>query len=94
MTSLLCVSFHASSNHNFVEMLSHLEHVNGFSPVCILSCICKFTVLIKALLHMEQANGFSPVLVLSCIVKLPLWLKAFSHLEQANGFSPNGQSKH
>ena len=53
------MSFHASLNHNFIEMLSHLEHVNGFSPVFILSCTFNLAVLIKALLHMEQANGFT-----------------------------------
>ena len=49
MAFLPCVSFHAPSNHNFIEILSHLEHVNGFSPVCILSCTFKLAVSIRAL---------------------------------------------
>ena len=42
-----------------LSKLSHLEHVNGFSPVFILSCTFNLAVLIKALLQMKQANGFT-----------------------------------
>jgi hypothetical protein len=39
MSSLLCGSFHVSSNR--VNVFSHMEQANGFSPVWILSCLFK-----------------------------------------------------
>ena len=37
-------------------------HLNGFSPVCILSCTFRFPAWIKALLNCLHLTGFSPVL--------------------------------
>ena len=66
------------------NVFSHLEQANGFSPVWILTCICKLQFSVNDLSQLEQANGFSPVWLLSCFFNLPFYEKDLSHLEQAN----------
>ena len=46
------------------KLLSHVEHWNGFSPVCVLSCGFKEFDCEKLLPHYEHWNYFSPVWVL------------------------------
>jgi len=45
-----------------------LQATDGFSPVWILSCLCKLAFWLKALPHSAQSNGFSPVSV--CTISL------------------------
>ena len=49
---------------------SHSVHLNGLSPVCVLSCVLKALGSEKLLSHFVQMNGFSPAWVLSCFFKL------------------------
>ena len=80
--SLLCVS---SQVQLFIEkLLSHFEHLKGFSPVWVLSCSFKELDLENHLSHFVHLNGFSPVWVFSC----PAIEKFLSHFEHLKGFSP------
>ena len=66
----------------------HVEQVNGFSSVWILSCFLRLLDCLNDLSHFEQLNGFSPVWILSWVFK---WLDTpnfLSHFEQLNGLSP------
>ena len=69
--------------------MSHFVHVNGFSPVWVLSCTFKLHTCEKLLSHFVHLNGFSPVWVLSCFFKLLEFEKLMSHFEHWNwnGFS-------
>ena len=89
MVSHQCGFFHGSLN-NWVRLnfFSHLEKLNGFSLVWILSCFLRLLESLNALLHFEQLKGFSPVWILSLVFKWPAWLNVLSHFEQLNGFSP------
>ena len=69
------------------KFLSHLEQLNGFSSVWILSWVFKLPFCVKVLSHFEQLNGFSSVCILSWVFKLPSCVKVLSHFEQLNSFS-------
>ena len=69
-------------------VLSHFEHLKGFSPVWVLSYSFKEHDLEKLLLHFVCLNGISPVCVLSCSFKWPAIEKLLSHFEHLKGFSP------
>ena len=49
--------------------MSHLEHLNGFPPVCVFSCLFKPHCCEKLLLHFAHLNDFSPVWNLVCVLK-------------------------
>ena len=49
--------------------LSHSVHLNGFSPVWVLSCSFKWSVIEKIFSYIDHLKGFSPMWVLSCSFK-------------------------
>ena len=51
------------------NLLSHFEHLKGFSPVWVLSCFFKLPACENVFIHLEDLNGFSPVWVLSSTFK-------------------------
>ena len=54
---------------DFKKLLSHFEHLKGFSPVWVLSSFFKLPACENAFIHLEDLNGFSPVWVLSSTFK-------------------------
>ena len=68
------------------KLLSLFAQFNRFSPVWVISCVCKWSFLEKLLAHFEQLNGFCPVWVLSCAFKLLDLERLLSQIEHLNGF--------
>ena len=72
-----------------MKLLSHFEHWNGFSPVCVISCLIKLLDNEKIMSHFEHWNGFSPVWrVLLCFIKALEEEKFFLHGVQVYCLSP------
>ena len=89
MASLLCGSFHVSSNFFSCWMPCHTWNIltYGFSPVWVLLLVFKVLLWQKVLPHMVHLNGFSSVWVLTFLFELAVLTKALAHYEQGNCFS-------
>ena len=70
-----------------VNVLSHVEQVNDFSPVCVLLCCFKTFDIVNDLSHFEQLNGLFPLSVLLRHNKPFEGVNVLSHAEQVNDFS-------
>ena len=64
----------------FADLLSHLEHVNGF-------CVSDSSTLANDLLHAEHTDILSPVWVLTWSWSPPFRTNLLWHVGQGNGFS-------
>ncbi|KOX80620.1 hypothetical protein WN51_05475, partial [Melipona quadrifasciata] len=53
----------------------HWSHLYGFSPVCTLLCILRFSESVKPLPQMSQTYGFSPVWIRLCFFKCSALLR-------------------
>ena len=61
MVSINYKFFHYIKNQfDDVEVLTHAEHVNYFSPVCVHSCCFKTFDIVNDLSHFEELNGLLP----------------------------------
>ena len=91
--SLLYESLHVSScclmrippSFNTCVFL-HFEHLNGFSPLWVLSFFYNWSDFQKFLSHFEHLKC-SSLWVPSCFFKLPTCENVFLHFEHLNGFS-------
>ena len=71
-----------------LKLLSHSEHLYGFSPVWTLMWVFRFPDSLNALSHTWHLYGFSPLWILLWLTR---WLDAVNRLLQtvhSNGFSP------
>ena len=67
MASLQCGFAHVFKWSDFEKLLSHFEHLKGFSPVWVLSCFFKLPACENIFIHLNEytdLNGFSPIWVL------------------------------
>ena len=67
--------------------LSHLVHLNGFSPVWILLCILTLPNAAKYFPHIGQLRGFSAVWILVCALNPDKVVKDIPQ-KQEKSFSP------
>jgi len=65
-----------------------MEHLKGFSPVCMRSWHLRFEDLENDAKQMEHLKGFSPVCMRSCPLRLEDWVNDLKQMEQQKGFSP------
>ena len=72
---------------DWLNALSHVGHLYGFSPVWTLVWARKCACWLNALLHVPQMYGFSPVWTLMWLYKPKAILNAFSHMWHLYGFS-------
>ena len=70
------------------KLLSQFVHLNGFSPVWVLSCAFRLpsSSSVKLLSQYVHLNGFWPVWVLSCDFRLFGEVKLFSHVVHLKSF--------
>ena len=71
-----------------VKLFPHVLHVYGLSPVCILMCFPRLTVLVKLFPHVLHAYGPSPVCILMCFPRLTVFVKLIPHVQHVYGFPP------
>lgn len=60
-----------------VNRFEHIEHWNGFSPVCVRSWILSRPDLEYSLPQILQVNGLSPVWMSMCVCRCPFVMKLF-----------------
>ena len=62
-----------------VNILLHWLHLNNFSPVCVLKCLCKSETSLQTKSHWLHLFGFSPVCVIICLFKVDVSVQVYSH---------------
>lgn len=87
-TTLLCFRLCLIRLELLEYWLGHESHLNGFSPLWILSWSVRLHICANRLTHIEHLNGFSPVCVRLWITSFDLSRNFLSHRSHANGFSP------
>jgi len=59
---------------DWLNAMSHIWHLYGFSPLWILLCLARFSACVNRLLQTVHSNGFSPEWLRLCIAScLSLW---------------------
>ena len=61
MASLQCGFAHVFKWSDFEKLLSHFEHLKGFSPVWVLSCFFKLPAYENIFIHLDYWNIVSSV---------------------------------
>ena len=65
-----------------VKYLPQMSHLNGFSPVWVITCFLRLDLYVKALPQMSHLNGFSPVWVITCFLRTDFSEKGILQISQ------------
>jgi len=73
---------------DWLNALSHMWHLYGFSPVWTLMWLFRLPDWLNALSHMWHLYGFSPLWILLWLTRLPASVNRLLQIVHSNGFCP------